>query len=78
MKPAEPFSVKLGTKRGSGTTVLGAISNRREEIIFTTSNGTNRIAVLGFFILLATKLNRDMKTVVVLDNHPSHHTNEVV
>ena len=37
----KPYSLKLTPKRGSGITVLGAISNKHDRLVWVTAKGSN-------------------------------------
>ena len=65
--------------RGTGITVFGAISTSFDKPVFMKAPSTNKDAVLKFLPLLRNKFpDPDQKVFVILDNHPSHHTREVV
>ena len=44
-----PMVYSLPQKRGSNVTIIGAITNRREEIYYKIANTTNTENVLAFY-----------------------------
>jgi len=57
-------------------TIIGAISNKRDQIFKKIANTTNTENVLAFFSNLNSKIGLRDK-VMVMDNHAAHHSNQV-
>ena len=53
-------------------TVLGAISNKRKDFLYTIARKTNKETVLEFIEEHAETIKGMHRPVMVLDNHPSH------
>jgi hypothetical protein len=68
-QPKGKMLIKKSRSRGSGVTILGALSHGK---LFTTlANGTNKDTVAEFFLKMSEK--HDLTgSVIVLDNHRAH------
>ncbi len=57
--------------------MFGAISTKMAKPLFMQGTSTNKQHVLDFLPLLRKRFLFEEKVYIVLDNHPSHHTNVV-
>jgi transposase len=76
-KSVLPMVHSLPKNRGSNITIIGAISNQRDQIYSKIANTTNTENVLAFFSNLNSKIKLKDK-IIVMDNHASHHSNQVL
>ena len=77
MPSEQAIKVPQSKDRGSGITIIGAISNKRPDMVYLLAESTNKQATKDFFL----KMNRQWagvhEAVIVMDNHPAHHSHLV-
>ena len=76
--PSDPIVQRIPNRRGSGTTILGAISTLWGRMNTTTGVSTCSEEVLLFFKSMMRLVKIPSNAVVVMDNHKSHGVPEVV
>jgi transposase len=79
MNVDEPVKIILNKHRGSGITVVGAISERLEKPLFMLAKSTNSEDFMAFLKLLRSRFAYCKGTTIhlVLDNAAAHHNNFV-
>lgn len=77
MSREEPLSLKMAGTRGSGITVLGAISSQSSQLVYSMDESTNIGAVIKLIKKMARVYTDLHEAVLVLDNHNSHYNEDV-
>lgn len=78
MNVRSPFIVNICRERAFSRTIIGAISNRQPGVIYSTAISTNKEDVFEYFKKLAKhKSKTHDRSVIVADNHVSHHNPEL-
>jgi len=79
MNVEQPVKIILNKHRGSGITVVGAISKRLEKPLFMLAKSTNSEDFMAFLKLLRSRFAYCKGTTIhlVLDNAAAHHNNFV-
>ena len=72
-----PIKVTLPPKRGHSVTVIGAISNKRDDFVYMLTKSTNKEDCATFLELMRRKWPTSWDAALVWDNHPSHMSNLV-
>ena len=67
-----PMVYSLPNKRGSNVTIIGAITNKKQQIFYNITNNTSTLTVLEFYRYLNQEIKLKDK-VIIMDNHPAHH-----
>ena len=68
----DPYVHRLPTNDRRSSTVMGAISNKFEHLVFTTCRSTKATHVLRFMKKLKKEVEKPRNTIIVLDNHSAH------
>ena len=63
----------LPNKTGSNVTIIGAITNKQNKIYYNITNNTSTLTVLEFYRYLEKKIKLKNK-IIIMDNHPAHHS----
>ena len=67
-----PIPVRLAKDRGSGLTVIGAISNKRPDMVYCIADSTNKYAVKDLILKMKVSWGSLNECVMVMDNHTAH------
>ena len=67
-----PHTQELQPVRTKGITIIGAISNQFQDILYSTGQSTNIELTNEFLETISENVADLSKTVVVLDNHSVH------
>jgi transposase len=77
MPSDNPIKVILPADRGHSVTVVGAISNKRDDMVYMLTKSTNKEDTARFLALLRSKWPSAWDASLVWDNHPAHTSNMV-
>ena len=77
-----PVRMHLNKNRGQGITIMGAIGHRLPKGVFSIAKSTNQAEVGEFLkklrsVVTPNPFDHKERIVLVLDNHPSHGTQNV-
>ncbi len=67
----------LPCKKRKSYTIIGSISNERNRVITSVIDSTNKKQVLKYLGKLREGMVNPKRTLIVMDNHCSHHSKVV-